>query len=75
MLKIKKSLFTNKCFTIIILITLDIYLGGFYYIEKLVVTNKDIVIYKKESDDTNVELLINGETIWVNQKTMAEIFE
>jgi len=43
--------------------------------EKVVATNKDLVIYKKESGDTNVELLINGETLWVTQKTMAEIFD
>ena len=38
--------------------------------EKVVATNKDLVIYKKESGDTNVELLLNGETLWVTQKTM-----
>ena len=43
--------------------------------EKVVATNKDLVIYKKESGDINVELLINGETLWVTQKTMAEIFD
>ena len=43
--------------------------------EKVVATNKDLVIYKKESGDTNVKLLLNGETLWVTQKTMAKIFE
>ena len=35
----------------------------------------DIVFYKKDNGDTNIELLINGETLWVIQKTMAEIFD
>lgn len=30
---------------------------------------------KKDNGDTNIELLINGETLWVSQKTMAEIFD
>ena len=38
-------------------------------------SNKDIIFYKKENGDTNIELLINGETLWVTQKTMAEIFD
>ena len=42
---------------------------------KIVATNKDIVFYKKDNGDTNIELLINGATLWVNQKTMAEIFD
>ena len=35
---------------------------------KIIATNKDIVFYKKENGDTNIELLINGATLWVNQK-------
>ena len=42
---------------------------------KLIGTENDIVFYKKNNGDTNIELLINGETLWVSQKTMAEIFE
>ena len=42
---------------------------------KIIATNNDIVFYKKDNGDTNIELLINGETLWVIQKTMAEIFD
>ena len=40
-----------------------------------IASNKDIIFYKKDNGDTNLELLINGETLWVSQKTMAEIFD
>ena len=42
---------------------------------KMIATNKDIVFFKKNNGDTNIELLINAETLWVTQKTMAEIFD
>ena len=42
---------------------------------KIIATHNDIVFYKKDNGDTNIELLINGETLWVSQKTMAEIFD
>ena len=42
---------------------------------KMIATNNDIVFLKKDNGDTNIELLINGETLWVTQKTMAEIFD
>lgn len=42
---------------------------------KIIAPNNDIVFYKKDNGDTNIELLINGETLWVSQKTMAEIFD
>lgn len=38
-------------------------------------TKKDIVFYNKDNGDVNIELLLNGETLWVTQKTMAEIFD
>ena len=41
----------------------------------MIATNNDIVFYKKNNGDTSIELLINGETFWVTQKTMAEIFD
>ena len=42
---------------------------------KMIATTNDIVFFKKDNGDTHVELLINGETLWVTQKTMAEIFD
>ena len=42
---------------------------------KIFATNKDIVFYKKNNGEMNIELLLNGETLWVTQKTMAEIFD
>ena len=42
---------------------------------KKIATNNDIVFYKKDNGDTKIELLLNGETLWVSQKTMAEIFD
>ena len=42
---------------------------------KIIAKNDDIVFYKKDNGETNIELLINGETLWVSQKTMAEIFD
>ena len=41
---------------------------------KIIATNNDIVFYKNANGNTNIELLLNGETLWVSQKTMAEIF-
>lgn len=41
---------------------------------KVIAKNKDIVFYKKDNGETNIELLVNGETLWVTQKTMGEIF-
>lgn len=40
-----------------------------------IATKKDIVFYSKDNGDVNIELLLNGETLWVTQKTMAEIFD
>ena len=42
---------------------------------KIIASNNDFVFFKKDNGDTNIELLINGETLWVTQKTMAEIFD
>lgn len=42
---------------------------------KIIASNNDIVFFKKGNGDTNTELLIDGETLWVTQKTMAEIFD
>ena len=41
----------------------------------MIASNNDIVFFKKDNGETNIELLINGETLWVTQKTMAEIFD
>ncbi len=30
---------------------------------KMIASNSDIVFYKKDNGDTNIELLINGETL------------
>ena len=49
--------------------------GDFIVDNKIIASNNDIVFYKKDNGDTNIELLINGETFWVSQKTMAEIFD
>jgi len=43
--------------------------------DKIIASNNDIVFYKKDNGETNIELLIRGENIWVSQKTMAEIFD
>ena len=42
---------------------------------KIIASNNDIIFYKKNNGDTNIELMVNGETLWVSQKTMAEIFD
>lgn len=42
---------------------------------RIIASNNDIVFFKKDNGDINIELLINGETLWVTQKTMAEIFD
>ena len=42
---------------------------------KVIATNNDIVFYKKDNGDVNIELLVNGETLWVSQKTKSEIFD
>jgi len=41
---------------------------------RVIATNNEIVFYKRNSGENNIELLINGETLWLTQKTMAEIF-
>lgn len=33
---------------------------------RIIASNNDIVFYKKNNGDTNIELLINGETLWVS---------
>lgn len=43
--------------------------------DKMIATNNDIVFYKKDNGDTNIELLLNGKSLCVSQKTMAEIFD
>ena len=35
---------------------------------KVIATNNDIVFYKKDNGDVNIELLVNRETLWVSQK-------
>ena len=42
---------------------------------KLIANENDIVFYKKDNGDINIELLVNGQTLWVSQKTMAQIFD
>lgn len=49
--------------------------GEKYLDNKLIASNNDIIFYRKENGDTNIELLIQGESLWVTQKTMSEIFE
>lgn len=41
----------------------------------LIASSNDIVFYKNNNGETNIELLVNGETLWVTQKTMEEIFD
>ncbi len=41
----------------------------------IIANTKDVVFYKKDDGNINIELLVNGETLWVSQKTMAQIFE
>ena len=36
--------------------------------DKLIASNNNIVFYKKDNGETNIELLIRGENIWVLQK-------
>ena len=31
---------------------------------KVIATNKNVFSYKKDNGDTNIDLLINGETLW-----------
>ena len=50
--------------------------GGGVWMENInIATKNDIVFYSKEDEDINIELLLNGNTLWVTQKTMAEIFD
>lgn len=42
---------------------------------RIIASNNDIIFYKNNNGDTSIELLINGETLWVSQKTMSEIFD
>ncbi|MBQ8043337.1 MAG: virulence RhuM family protein [Clostridia bacterium] len=42
---------------------------------KVIATNNDIIFLKRDNGEINIELLLNGETLWVTQKTMAEIFD
>ena len=39
---------------------------------KIIAENNDIVFYKKYNGETNIELLINGETLWVAQKVIND---
>lgn len=35
---------------------------------------KDIVIYKTANNQTQVDILFNNDTLWLNQKQIAEVF-
>ena len=39
---------------------------------KMIATNNDIVFYKKDNGDTNIELLLNRETLCVSQKKQSQ---
>ena len=34
-----------------------------------------LLIYQTESGDTKIEVRLEDETVWVNQKLMAELFQ
>ncbi len=35
----------------------------------------EILIYQSEDGDTSLEVKLNHETVWLNQKQMAELFD
>ena len=35
----------------------------------------NIVVYQREDGSPEVEVRLDGETIWLSQKTMADLFE
>src|ERR1035437_2156950 len=37
--------------------------------------NNKIIIYKTEDGRTKIEVAVEGETVWLSQKQMAELFD
>ena len=37
--------------------------------------NSQIIIYQAESGETNLEVRLENETVWLTQKLMAELFQ
>lgn len=38
-------------------------------------TNTDFLMYQTESGDTKIQVRLEGETVWMTQKAMAEFFQ
>ncbi|KKP71448.1 MAG: Phosphoribosylaminoimidazole-succinocarboxamide synthetase [Candidatus Moranbacteria bacterium GW2011_GWE2_35_2-] len=38
-------------------------------------SNNKIILYKTEDGKTEIEVNLEGETVWLNQKQMAELFD
>ncbi len=38
-------------------------------------SNSDIVIYKSSKGKTEIQVKLEGDTIWLSQRQMAELFE
>ena len=37
--------------------------------------NSQIIIYRSENDGTKIEVKMQGETVWLSQKQMSELFD
>ena len=37
-------------------------------------SNSEIVIYKNESDDIKIDVLLEDETVWLSRHQMAKLF-
>lgn len=38
-------------------------------------TNSDFLMYQTENGDTKIQVRLEGETVWMTQKAMAELFQ
>ena len=37
--------------------------------------NSEILIYQTEKGNTKIEVILEGETVWLNQSQMVELFQ
>ena len=42
---------------------------------KLIGNEKDIIFYTDEEGNTNIEVILQNEDIWLNAQAIAELFE
>jgi hypothetical protein len=42
---------------------------------KISINNSQVIIYKAEDGKTKIDVRLDGETVWLNQGSIAELFD